>query len=379
MGKKWTPLYRDPKIQPMTDQPLPPIKRPSRRLPPEAFSLPVEAIRAGAYSDKYFLYARDVLLGEEDRRTVTMQVFQKKEVYLCGVDESIAILKLCLTPGFEWSDLEVSALRDGDFIQPWESVMHITGPYVAFCHLETVYLGALARRTRIATNTRHVVEAAWPKPVLYFPARHDHWSIQEGDGYAAHLAGATGVSTDAQASLWGSSGMGTLPHALIAASGGDTVEAAVKLAKHLPADVRLIALVDFDNDSVTTALAVARALGPRLYGVRLDTSESMVDKSVLPVEGVRATGVNPQLVRNVRSALDDAGFQHVTISVSGGFDVEKIREFTRENVPVDSYGVGSSLIRGSFDFTADIVLLEGKPAAKAGRKYNPNSRLRRVE
>lgn len=363
----------------MTEQVLPPIAQPATRLPPEAFDLPVEAIRDGFYSDKYFLYTRDVLLGENDRRTVTMQVFQKKEALLCGMDEAIAILKQCLTPGYSWRDLEVLALRDGDRIQPWESVMHITGPYAAFCHLETVYLGVLARRTRIATNTRQVVEAAWPRPVLYFPARHDHWALQDGDGYAAHLAGAAGVSTNAQASLFGASGMGTLPHALIAASGGNTVEAAVKLARHLPTDIRLIALVDFDNDSVTTALAVARALGPRLHGVRLDTSESMVDKSMVEADGVKAAGVNPQLVRNVRNALDAKGFHYVTISVSGGFDVEKIRLFARENVPVDSYGVGSSLIRGSYDFTADIVLLEGKPAAKAGRKYNPNSRLGRVE
>lgn len=363
----------------MTEQALPPIVQSATRLPPDAFGLPVERIRDGFYSDRYFLYTRDVLLGENDRREVTMQVFQKKEALLCGMDEAIAILKQCLTPGYAWNDLEVLALRDGDLIQPWESVMHITGPYAAFCHLETVYLGVMARRTRIATNTRQVVEAAWPKPVLYFPARHDHWSIQEGDGYAAHVAGAAGVSTNAQASLFGASGMGTLPHALIAASGGNTVDAAVKLAKHLPADIRLIALVDFDNDSVTTALAVARALGPRLHGVRLDTSESMVDKSVVEVDGVKATGVNPQLVRNVRNALDGEGFTHVPISVSGGFDAEKVRRFEQEKVPVDSYGVGSSLIRGSYDFTADIVLLEGKPAAKAGRKYNPNSRLGRVE
>jgi nicotinate phosphoribosyltransferase len=358
---------------------IPPPIQSATRMAPESFGLPVQQIRSGFFSDKYFLYARDVMLGEGDRRRVTMQVFQKKEACLCGVDEAIAILRLCLTPGFEWSDLEVSALRDGDFIQPWETAMLITGPYAAFAHLETVYLGVLARRTRIATNTRKVVEAAWPKPVLYFPARHDHWSVQDGDGYAAYIAGANGVSTDAQASWWGSTGMGTLPHALIAACGGNTVEAAVKLAKYLPADVRLIALVDFDNDSVTTALSVARALGPRLYGVRLDTSESMVDKSVIPaMGGFRPTGVNAQLVRNVRKALDDAGYGSVTISVSGGFDAEKIREFTRDAVPVDSYGVGSSLITGSYDFTADIVLLEGEPAAKAGRMYRPNPRLTRV-
>ena len=359
---------------------VPPIQRSADRLAPEVFDLPVEAIRAGYYTDKYFLYARDVVRKEDDRRTVTMQVFQKKPAFLGGVDEAIAVLKLCLTDGFSWSDLEVQALRDGDEVAAWETSMLITGPYAAFAHLETVYLGILARRTRITTNTRNVVMAAWPKPVLYFPARHDDWRVQTGDGYAAHVAGAAGVSTNAQGALWRATGMGTLPHALIAASGGDTVAAALRLMKHLPADVNLIALVDFDNDSVATSLDVARALGKRLYGVRLDTSEKLVDRSIAAVSGESGpTGVNPQLVWNVRKALDDAGFGHVKIVVSGGFDVAKVTEFERLKVPVDSYGVGSSLIRDPIDFTADIVLLDGQDVAKAGRSFSPNSRLQRVD
>jgi nicotinate phosphoribosyltransferase len=361
------------------DRPPPQPLHPRERLGPEIFQLPVERMRDGYYSDKYFLYARDVLLAQNDRRHVTMQVFQKKHAYLGGIDEAIAILKLCITAGFEWSDLEVSALYDGDAVEPWETVLLINGPYAAFAHLETLYLGVLARRTKVATNTRKVVEAAWPKPVMFFPARHDHWLVQTGDGYAAHIAGAIGVSTDAQASWWGSSGVGTVPHALIASMGGDTVKASVAFANGMPEHVRVITLVDFENDSVATALAVARALGPRLYGVRLDTSETMVDKSILPMMGrFRPTGVNPQLVWNVRQALDAEGFQDVNIVVSGGFDAEKIRYFAEQQVPVDSYGVGSSLFKDNYDFTADVVLLEGEPVAKTGREYRPNERLERV-
>jgi len=124
---------------------------------------------------------------------------------------------------------------------------------------------------------------------------------------------------------------------------------------------------------------VARALGERLYGVRLDTSETLVDKSIVPEMGTfRPTGVNPQLVWKVRRALDDEGFSRVKIVVSGGFTVEKIRAFEEEGVPVDMYGVGSSLFQGRYDFTADIVQVEGKPCAKVGRGYRPNPRLERV-
>jgi len=350
---------------------------PRPRLDPDIFNLPVAKMRAGYYSDKYFVRAREILLADGYRPRVTMQVFGKAQAFLGGVDEAIAILKLCAV---EWPELAVHALYEGDEIEPWETVLLIEGPYDAFAHLETLYLGVLSRRTRVGTNTRRVVEAAAPKEVMFFPARHDHWLVQTGDGYAAHVAGAIGVSTDAQASWWGSQGVGTVPHALIAAYGGDTVLATRKFAERIGPEVRLISLVDFENDCVRTSVEVARAVGDRLYGVRLDTSEMLVDRSLWDQMGTfKPTGVNPQLVWNVRRGLDQAGFPGVKIVVSGGFTVEKIRDFERERVPVDGYGVGSSLFQGRFDFTADVVLVDGKPCAKVGREYRPNSRLERVD
>ena len=356
------------------------------RLDPATFQLPVAKMRDGYYSDAYFTFTRDVLEFDDHRPDVLMQVFQREHSVLGGIDEALAILKLCSGRRRDdgvwdlgWDALEVHALHDGDEVEPWETVLLVEGPYDAFAHLETLYLGVLARRTRVGTNTRAVVEAARPKDVMFFPARHDHWLVQTGDGYAAHIAGAIGVSTDAQASWWGSSGVGTVPHALIAAYGGDTVMATKKFAEHIDPDVRLVTLVDFENDCVRTALAVARAMGDRLYGVRLDTSEMLVDRSMFDQMGqVKPTGVNPQLVRNVRAALDAEGFHHVKITVSGGFTVDKIREFERLNVPVDTYGVGSSLFQGRYDFTADVVLVDGTPSAKVGRGYRPNPRLERV-
>lgn len=347
------------------------------RLDPSVFHLPVERMREGYYSDKYFVRAREILLADHHAPRVTMQVFGKEHAYLGGMDEAIAILKRCSD---DWSALQVRALYDGDRIDPWETVMTIEGPYASFAHLETLYLGVLARRTRVGTNTRRVVEAASPKTVMFFPARHDHWLVQTGDGYAAHIAGAIGVSTDAQASWWGSKGIGTVPHALIAAYGGDTVLATRKFVDYISPDVQIITLVDYDNECVRTSLEVARALGDRLWGVRIDTAENLVDQSIIPQMGTfKPTGVNPQLVWNVRTALDAAGFGAVKIVVSGGFTVEKIRAFEEAGVPVDSYGVGSSLFGGRFDFTADIVLVDGRPESKEGRAYRPNPRLERVE
>ncbi|MBO0769484.1 MAG: quinolinate phosphoribosyl transferase, partial [Solirubrobacterales bacterium] len=219
-------------------------------------------------------------------------------------------------------------------------------------------------------------EAARGKPIFYFPARHDHWLVQTGDGWAAHVAGAIGVSTDAQASWWGGVGIGTVPHGLIAAYGGDTVTAAKVFAARFKDQMNITVLADWSNDSVGTALAVAEALGPDLWGVRLDTSEQLVDRALWnEMGGYDPRGVNPRLVEKVRSALDAHGFEHVRIVASGGFNAERIERFETAGVPVDAYGVGSSLIRGQNDFTADVVLVDGQPCAKVGRRWMPNPRL----
>jgi nicotinate phosphoribosyltransferase len=353
-----------------------------RRLPPEIFDLPVEKMREGYYTDAYFNHARATLLRDGRHPRVVMQVFQKNRAFLGGMDEAIAVLKLCAD---DWDALTVHALYDGDRIEPWETVLTIEGDYTLFAHLETVYLGVLARRTLVTTNVVRVLEAANGKPIIFMPARHDHWRVQTGDGYAAYLAGKIvgapiGVTTDEQASWWGGKGVGTVPHSLIAAYGGNTVLAATRFVEWAPDDLNVTVLVDFENDSVRTALDVARALGERLWGVRLDTSESLVDRSLTDELGdFNPTGVNEQLVRKVRDALDRDGFERVRIVASGGFTVEKIREFEEHGVPVDAYGVGSSLIRGSNDYTADVVLTDGRPSAKVGRRYRSNDRLERVE
>jgi len=401
------------------------------RLAAWIFDLPVVELRAGYRAAVYFDRSRRILAAEGDDTRVTMQVFQRSDAMVaCGIDEALAVLALGAgsfrdaeaadrafaaylaardaarrarsVGGEAWiermrtqveaeatfdrhwrraepGELEVSALRDGDLLGAWEPVVELTAPYRLVAHLESVYLGVLARRTLVASNVRRVVDAAGGKPVLFFADRFDHWATQGGDGYAAFVGGAQGVATDAQAAWWGERGLGTIPHALIATFGGDTVAAVAAFARQFPG-VPLIALVDFDNDSVATSLACAKEFGERLWGVRLDTSGTMVDRSLWSEMGEFApTGVNRRLVEKVRQALDDGGFGHVRVIVSGGFTAERIAAFEATGVPVDSYAVGSSLLKGSADYTADVVLREGRPCAKVGRVHRPSARLQPVD
>src|ERR1700761_3691367 len=357
------------------------------RLRAEVFRLPVEKIRDSYYSDTYFALTKELLEAEGEHPQVTMQVFAKRQGLLGGIDEALAGLRLCSghrrgDGSWEdgWPRLRVEALHEGEAISPWETVMTIAGDYSLFAHLETVYLGSLARRSLVMTNVRRVVDAAAGKSVLFFPARHDHWLVQTGAGGGAHVAGAIGVSTDANASWWGGRGTGTIPHALIAVYGGDTVAAARDYAKRCASRSNIICLVDFHNDSVGEAVKVADALGEDLWGVRLDTSEKLVDVALADrPDAEDLHGVTPELAPGVRDGLDGAGHGRLKIVVSGGFDAKKIERFEAVGAPVDSYGVGSSLIRGTFDFTADVVELDGRPAGKVGRELHPNPRLEPVE
>jgi len=402
------------------------------RLDPSIFDLPVQELRRGYRSAIYFWRAKRILEKDNHHPQVTMQVFQKKDnVVLCGSDEAIAILrsatgcyadyehayklfdryielkqtirhslhrsdydnflnltaeKKSLSRALDelwidkFSEIEVKSLYDGDSTGAWETVLTIEGDYSFFAHLESVYLGVLARRTKVAFNTHAVVAAANGKGVLFFADRFDHFAMQGGDGYASHIGGAEGVATDAMAAWYGQRGIGTIPHALIVAYGGDTALATEKFHQHIP-DVNVVALVDFDNDCVRTSLETARRLGARLWGVRLDTAENIVDESIKNERNLSEDGkfgVTPRLVEKVRKALDKEGFRQVKIIVSGGFNPDKIRSFESLDVPVDFYAVGSWILSGRFDFTADAVRLNGRNLAKVGREYRPNTRLERV-
>lgn len=422
-----------------------------KRLDPKVFKVPIDKIRAGYYSDKYFLRVSQILRKESHNPHVLYQFFVRKPAVVVGIDEALAILQYCTgyyrddetalqlyqelreiqyqlfeasPDGAEeeiirlssartklrrqlnelWvncrDQINVNALYDGDTVEPWEPFMTIEGPQQYFAYLETVLLGVIARPTATATATARVVRAARGKPILFFPARFDHFWVQATDGYAAMKAGAFGVSTDANADYWGVEGLGTIPHALIAAYEGSTSAACLAFDRQISANVNRIALVDWDNDCIETTLDVVKTFAReyygdhgddssqwhkvigagtrKLWGVRFDTSGSLRDISVTP-QNQGSLGVCPELVYRARHIFDEHGLQELKIIVSGGFDTERIELFEKLEVPVDSYGVGSSLFKEKIDVTADVVMVDGKACAKIGRKAGDFARLSAVK
>ena len=359
------------------------------------------------YSDRYFVLTAKTISHAGLDPVVTMQLFAKRKGILAGVYEALRMLQtqLAINPRtgsrYDFDELTIDTLVDGDVVLPWEPVMHITGPYLAFAHLETDYLGVIARRTLIATNVRRVIDAANGKPVIFMGARHDDWRVQTADGFAAKVGGIASVSTDANGAWWGGGGVGTMPHSMIASFGGDVVRATLQFARYCreaALNIDVVSLTDYHNDVIGDSLAVARAMRDEfgdgaLWGVRIDTSEKLVDKSLeaqaMRFPERRLNGVCPELVVLLRSALDAEGFDYVRIGVSGGFHVRKIERFEAEHVPVDFYGVGSSLLghnngdadglTNNFDFTADVVRLDGSAESKVGREERGNASFIRLD
>ncbi|PID58906.1 nicotinate phosphoribosyltransferase [candidate division KSB3 bacterium] len=419
------------------------------RLAPQVFKVPIDKIRAGYYSDKYFLRVSQILRKEQHNPRVLYQFFVRKPAVVVGLDEVLAILQYCTgyyadeqkakllyrelretqyklysaSPGGNEEDVLqlsasrhslrqqlnslwvncrdqvlVKALYDGDRVDPWEPFLTIEGPQQYFAYLETILLGTIARPTATATATAKVVHAARGKPILFFPARFDHFWVQATDGYAAMKAGAFGVSTDANAYYWGAEGLGTIPHALIGAYGGSTSEACLAFDRCIDGNVNRIALVDWENDCIGTTLKVVKAyaaaycgseavenwpkvIGPgknKLWGVRFDTGKTLRDKSIVPQDQL-SLGVCPELVYRARQEFDKHGMRELKIMVSGGFDAKRIEMFEKLALPVDSYGVGSSLFQEKIDVTADVVKVNGRHCAKFGRKAGNFDRLEYVE
>jgi nicotinate phosphoribosyltransferase len=362
-------------------------------------------MKHGWLSDRYFVRTAETLRHAGMDPRVTMQVFAKRTGVVAGTFEAIRLLQTQLADGYDHRDLVVETLLDGDRInqegpEQWETVMFITGPYRAFAHLETPLLGVLADRSLVASNTAVAIEAARGKELIFMAARHGDWRRQVADGYAALVGGASSVSSDANGAWWGARGVGTMPHSMIAAFCGDTVQATIAFTRYVMDEepgVAIIALVDYDNDVIQTSLSVARAMerefGPGvLKGVRVDTSERLIDRSLLEDPSLfgraNLTGVNPHLIRKLRRDLDREGYDYVGIVASGGFTPAKIRAFEEEGVPVAAYGVGSSLLGHSnggqgllndFDYTADLVEVNGDPEHKKGRARRPNLRLVRLD
>ncbi len=294
---------------------------------------------------------------------MTVEFFPRRSGIVCGMREVRALLSKVLPE----SGTEVWALDEGEEVGGAEVALRIKAPYASFGLYETTICGILASCSGWAAAARECVQAADGIPVVAIGARHVHPNVAANIDYSSVVAGCASCTTILGARLSGITPSGNMPHSLPLLL-GETVRAVQAFDRHMPQEVPRVALVDTFKDEAEEALNVARALGEKLRGVRLDTP---------PERG----GVTPDLVKEVRARLDLVGFRHVEIIVSGGFTPERIAQFIETGAPVSGFWVGSYISSAQpNDFTADIHEIDGKPVAKRGRTpgVTVNPRLDRV-
>jgi len=161
---------------------------------------------------------------------------------------------------------------------------------------------------------------------------HVHPAVAPVMERAAVIGGVDGASCILAAKLLGREPSGTVPHAAFLIVGDRREGCAEAYDEFMPDDAPRIILVDTFKDEAEEALRVAEALGKKLTGIRLDTP------------GERG-GVTPDLVTEVRARLDQAGYGHVKIFVSGGLYPEKIQALSQAGAY--SFGVGSFISQAS--------------------------------
>ena len=321
------------------------------------------ATLVGETADVFYQRTLTILRNEGLNPTVTIEFAPDRSGVFCGIMEIRALLAKVLPE----TGSEVWALEEGEPVAADEVALRVKAPYGSLGLYETAICGTLASCTGWATAARECVDASDGIPVVALAARHVHPNVAGVIGYSSVIGGCVSCSTIVGARLAGVTPSGNMPHDLALVL-GDTVKAVESFDRHMPQEVPRVALVDTFRDEAEESLNVARTFKEKLRGILLDT----------PAE---RGGVTPELVREVRVRLDQAGFRHVEIMVSGGFTPARIRHFVEVGAPVNGYGVGAYIAAASPNpFTADVHEMDGRPVAKRGRipGLTPNPRLDRV-
>lgn len=330
------------------------------------FTAKDEDIKKGKTTDVYFVRTTEILDKEGIRKKVIAEFTTQSRKYpwnvFTGLEEVIRLLEG--VPVNVWAFPEGTVFPSKDKNGIPVPVIIIEGVYRDFAIYETPVLGLICESSGIATKSARIKKVAGDKTVLSFGIRRMHPAIAPMIDRSAYIGGCDGVSGLIGAETIGKKPTGTIPHALIINLGSG--ELAIKaFDKYIEDGVPRIALVDTYGDEKYEAVQAAKAIGEKLFGVRLDTPRSR-------------RGSFPDIIREVKWELKIRGFDNVKIIVSGGLDEYTIPELIEAGA--ESFGVGTSVSNAdTIDFAMDIVEIEGKPVAKRGKFGGRKSVFRREE
>lgn len=271
-----------------------------------------------------------------------------------GAEELDTVATFLDTPTREWLKNyrftgEIDGYREGELYFPGSPVLSVRGTFAECVVLETLALSILNHDSAIASAAARMSNSAGSRPIIEMGSRRTHEEAAVASSRAAYIAGFSATSNLEAVRRHGVPGAGTSAHAFtLLYNGADGPDEKAAFAAQVRAlGVSTTLLVDTYDITQGVANAVEVA-GPELGGVRIDSGDLGV------------------LARQVRQQLDDLGAAGTKIVVSGDLDEYAIAALRAE--PVDSYGVGTSLVTGSGAPTAGmvykLVTVDGRPVAK---------------
>jgi nicotinate phosphoribosyltransferase len=388
------------------------------------------ALSAGSIAsqtDKYFTNTSRIVAAHGDSQ-VTFAVFMRRRV-VAALEPTIRLIRHFVP------DVRIRRFyEEGDVVPSESKMLEITGSMARLSEVETLLLQKTGFPCVSANNAYEMCRALPNAAFMDMHARHAsgaEMNILAAYGAAVGSAAARradsgvkgfiGSSQDLTAPFFGaSSGMGTMPHALVGYTGGDVLRAMQLFAESIPEAKSLIALVDYTGEEVTDSIRCAQWFyeDARLqdrgksFGIRLDThggrfaegldyeksvetvgqwlgvqgeyniveqvlggTAVQLDPNNILVDKVRrilfGKGVSAAAIIHVRRALDAAGYRQATIVGSSGFDPQKCQIMGAARVPLDVVGTGSFLPATLTETyaTADIIAYDGVKRVKVGREF----------
>lgn len=249
---------------------------------------------------------------------------------------------------------DVDAVPEGTVVFAHEPILRVTAPLPEAQLLETRLINLLHFETLVASKAARMVLAAGEgKMLLDFGLRRAH-GAEAGvlAARASYIAGFDGSATVPAEPLFGIPVYGTMAHSFVQAH-EDEAEAFLHFARARPQSLTLLI------DTYDTERAARRVveLAPRL------------EAAGAPLRGVRIdSGDLADHARKVRRILDEGGLRSVRIFASGGIDEHLIAQHVAEGVPIDGYGIGTSLTTSndwaSLDCAYKLVEYAGRPRRK---------------
>lgn len=338
------------------------------------------------YSSKYFINTQKILEDNNLGDNVTLRFSHfNNNTYICGIHEVISLLKFSIPKKYH-KDIKIYYLEDGSLTNKLDPILIIEGNYKYFGHLENVIDSILSRRTSVYNNCKQIIETIGCERFIFMSDRNDDYSLQQYDGYCAYLAGVKKFVTDSQINLFKEdneiSVLGTIPHALIQQFEGNLLNALLAYQKSFPNNF-ITALIDYHNDVVSEIKNLKENNFKKLDFVRIDTSKSLVDISLQKEyknwkDDKSLYGVNPTLIKLVKKTLLSNGFDKTKIIISSGIDLNTIKEYEKQNLPIDIYGVGKFCTTLTTFYTGDIIKTNNVYEAKVGRNENIDHQIKKM-